>query len=128
MGNSNSINYRSKELSRIQNNVPEVDKNVRKKSLDILKNIENGTILEILVAHDMGNRADQSDYRFPERNFSIISCGKYLIGFNPTSNPYESFMEIIEKSSIKKEAFQWIEPISNFEREEDYRLGFLDCT
>ena len=121
MGNSNGINYRLKELSRIENNVPEVDKSVRKKSLDILNNIENGTALKILVAHDMENRADQFSYRFPETNFSIISCDKYLIGFNPTSNPYESFFEIIEKSNIKKESLHWFE---NVEREEDYQMGF----
>jgi hypothetical protein len=108
MGNSNSVNYRSKELSRIENNVPEVDKNVRKKSLDILNNIENGTALRILVAHNMDIGAYTISYRYPERNFSIISCGPYLIGFNPTSNPYESFFEIIEKSSIKKEALEWL--------------------
>lgn len=121
MGNSNGINYRSKELSRIENNVPEVDKSVRKKSLDILKSIENGTTLEILVAHDMENRVGQFSYWFPEANFSIISCGKYLIGFNPTSNPYESFFEIIENSNIKKESLQWFE---NVEREEDYQKGY----
>lgn len=88
------------EIDRFRD-MPYYNKEVREKSLERLKDIEDGANLEILISHAANNRTDS--YRYPEKNFSIIKCDDYYIGFNPfEDDPYNSHMKIIEKQEILK--------------------------
>ena len=91
------------EIDRFRD-MPYYNKEVREKSLENLKNIKDGTPLEILISHDFLNRTDSYSYR--EKNFSIIKCGDYYMGFNPfEDDPYNSHMKIIEKNPGLSELF-----------------------
>lgn len=87
------------EINRFRD-IPYYNKEVREKSIEHLNNIEDGRSLEILISHDVRNRTDS--YRYREKNFSVIKCGDYYIGFNPfEDDPYKSHMKIMKKEETE---------------------------
>ena len=91
------------EIDRFRD-MPYYNKEVRKESINQLNAIEDGKPLEILISHDVRNRT--GSYRYREKNFSIIKCGDYLIGFNPfEDDPYNSHMKIMKKEDLENSGF-----------------------
>ena len=97
-----------KEVERIQIRESEYNKEARQRSEKNLVKIKDGVELEIGISKGS---------KFAEQSVWVIKCGSYFIGFDPSKDPYESFVEIFESTTKFK-----FEKLENSEEFLYYRL------